>query len=308
MTLATAEEVRRFPCFGAVGAIYAGGGPSPAGSERALAMAQFRLLAIHRRLSRFSPESELCRFNDDPSEEVKASPLMRRLVAAVVWAAELTRGLVDATLIGELEQAGYADSYDPARGLALDELSGVARRPARRSPDARWRSLHVDEAAGTVVRPPGLRLDSGGIAKGLAADLVAPLLEEHASFAVDCAGDLRLGGLSGAPRAVAVDDPFGGEPLHEFQLAEGGIATSGIGRRSWRGRDGGFAHHLLDPSTGAPAHTGVVQATALAPSALEAEVRAKAALLAGPETGARWLRHGGALVLDDGSFEVVDGG
>jgi FAD:protein FMN transferase len=302
MTVATAEGVRRFPCFGAMAAVYAGGG-----SERAFAAAQFRLLAIHRRLSRFSADSELCLLNDDPAEAVPASPLMRRFVTAALWAAELTHGLVDATLLGELEAAGYAYSYDPADALPPGELAGLPRRPARPSAGKRWREVRVDEASGCVVRPPGVRLDSGGIAKGLAADLVAPLFEEHASFAVDCAGDLRLGGRAGVPRAVSVDDPFGGEPLHEFQLADGGVATSGIGRRSWRGRDGSFAHHLLDPSTGLPVHTGVVQATALAPTALEAEVRAKAALLAGPETGARWLRHGGVLVLDDGSFEVVEG-
>ena len=302
MTVATAEGVRRFPCFGAVGAVYASGG-----SERALTAAQFRLLAIHRRLSRFRADSELCRLNADPAEAVPASVLMRRFVLAVLWAAELTRGLVDPTLLEEIERAGYADSYDPAEALPLGELAGLPRRPARPSPAARWRSVQGDDAGGRVVRPPGVRLDSGGIAKGMAADFVAPLFEDHASFAIDCAGDLRIGGSSGAPRSVSVDNPFGGEPLYEFQLAEGGVATSGIGRRSWRGRDGGFAHHLLDPSTGQPVHTGVLQATALAPSALEAEVRAKAALLAGPETGVRWLRHGGALVLDDGTFEVVEG-
>ena len=62
-------------------------------------------------------------------------------------------------------------------------------------------------------------------------------------------------------------------------------------------------HHLLDPATGAPAWTGVVSATALAPTAAEAEALAKAALLAGPRAGRALLaRHGGGvLVLDDGA-------
>jgi FAD:protein FMN transferase len=46
-------------------------------------------------------------------------------------------------------------------------------------------------------------------------------------------------------------------------------------------------------------------ATALAPTALEAEIRAKAALLAGPRSAAGWLPHGGVIVFDDGSHEVV---
>jgi thiamine biosynthesis lipoprotein len=93
--------------------------------------------------------------------------------------------------------------------------------------------------------------------------------------------------------------------VHAFALTDGAVATSGIGRRSWL-QAGRPAHHLLDPATGAPAFTGVVQATALAPTALEAEIRAKAAVLSGP-AGERWLaEHGGVLVLDDGSVRPID--
>ena len=48
-----------------------------------------------------------------------------------------------------------------------------------------------------------------------------------------------------------------------------------------------------------------MQVTALAPTAVEAEWRAKAAVLSGPEAAAGWLPHGGVVVLDDGSHFVV---
>jgi thiamine biosynthesis lipoprotein len=48
-----------------------------------------------------------------------------------------------------------------------------------------------------------------------------------------------------------------------------------------------------------------VQATALAPTGVEAEMRAKAALLSGPDAATEWLAHGGVIVFDDGSVEVV---
>ena len=45
-----------------------------------------------------------------------------------------------------------------------------------------------------------------------------------------------------------------------------------------------------------------MSATALAPTAAEAEALAKAALLSGPRAGLALLRrHGGVLALDDGS-------
>ena len=46
--------------------------------------------------------------------------------------------------------------------------------------------------------------------------------------------------------------------------------------------------------------------TALAPSAVEAESLSKAALLSGPAAARGWLAHGGVVVYDDGTFEVVD--
>ena len=101
---------------------------------------------------------------------------------------------------------------------------------------------------------------------------------------------------------MQVESLFYGSVRHTFTAAGGGVATSGIGRRSWLDERGAPAHHLLDPATGRPAFTGVVQATAIAPTALEAEVRAKAAVLSGPEYAAGWLPHGGVVVLDDGGL------
>jgi ApbE family len=66
------------------------------------------------------------------------------------------------------------------------------------------------------------------------------------------------------------------------------------------------ARHLLDPATGRPAYTGVVQATALAPTAAQAEAIAKAALLSGPARAAEWLSYGGVVVFDDGGYEVLE--
>ena len=91
-----------------------------------------------------------------------------------------------------------------------------------------------------------------------------------------------------------------------LRVARGGVATSGLGRRLWRDAAGRPAHHLLDPSTGAPAWSGLVAATAVGSTTLEAEALAKAALLRGPLAARRVLgRRGGVLVGDDGSVELV---
>jgi len=260
------------------------------------------MLAWHEVFSRFKPESELSRLNADPREVVPVSPLMARFAAAAVAAAEATGGLVDPTLLEEIEAAGYHS--DRLRGtLALGMALALAppRAAGGPHPDARWRTLEVDAGAGTIARPPGVKLDGGGIVKGLCADVLAESLS--GSFAINCEGDLRVGGSA---RTIQVASPFDGAVLHEYAVADGGVATCEIAKRSWLGAGTRPAHHLLDPATGRPAYTGVVQATALAPTALEGEALAKAALLSGPDGAAAWLPHGGVLVFDDGSHTVID--
>jgi thiamine biosynthesis lipoprotein len=333
------EAIERFACFGGTCEVRVAGEDGAAAAARA----RRKLLAWHDRFTRFTPDSELSRLNADPREEVPATGTMLAFADAVSTAGERTGGLVDGTLADEIAAAGYPGPHDhgllaarPAANefaaaggsgghdhgvsaaraapnggyragaplpLALALRLAPRRRPAGASPHAGWRHVVADREARVVRRPPGVALDSGGLAKGLFADVLADELAAYPGFVVNCAGDVRIGGAQ--PRPVRVASPFDHAVLHTFALAAGAAATSGITRRSWLDASGRPAHHLLDPATGSPAFTGVIQATALAPTALEAEALAKAALLSGPAAAPAWLPHGGVLVLDDGTHQVV---
>lgn len=300
------EAIERFDCFGSRCAVLVIG-DGPAGSPgQAARLVRRRMLRWHERFSRFEPGSELSRLNADPRARVKVTTTMARLAEAAVWAASETDGLVDSTLVSEIERAGYVADLNGSVPIAEAFQQAPERRAATPASRRWWSEVRVERD--TLVRPPGLRLDSGGLGKGLFADLAADMLAGHESFAVDCGGDLRLGGTSGVLRRVDVASPFNAATLHSFERASGGVATSGIGKRSWLDSSGAPAHHLLDPGTGRPAFTGVVQATALAPTALAAETLAKAALLSGPDGALSWLPHGGVLVLEDGSHQLVEAG
>ncbi len=281
-------------------------------------------------LSRFRADSELCRLNAAGASEVAASPLLRTAVAAGLWAAERTAGLVDPTLLAALEAAGYdRDRRAPELPLAAALADAPPRRPA--GPDPAERRLAVAVTDESIRRPPGVRLDTGGTGKGLAADLIArrllsaaeaarpvvtasgrdhvlsgaPLGRRRPRWAIDCGGDLRVFAPAEDPFEVDVRHPLTGEAVHRVRMTGGAVATSGLNVRLWRAADGSPRHHLLDPATGEPAWTGLIGATALAPTALEAEALAKAALLSGPSGAAGWLRrHGGITIRDDGDVEL----
>ena len=305
-TIAPSVEQRlTFDCFGSSCTVIVADG-RPAAARAAAASARARLLEWHGQFSRFRDDSELAALNADPRDVVTVTPMMRRVIAAAIDAATATDGLVDPTLVTEIERAGYAGHFDgPGLPVAQALRAGPPRTAATPNPDGRWRHVVADRRAGTVSRPPGIRLDPGGIAKGVFADELGASLSSHDAFVVECAGDLRLGGRAGTVRSVHVASPFSSDIVHTFELSSGGVATSGIGKRSWLRADGSPAHHLLDPGTGEPAFTGVVQVTALARSATEAEARSKAALLSGPDGAARWLTDGGVVVLEDGTVDVV---
>jgi thiamine biosynthesis lipoprotein len=303
------EHERRVSLFGShvrllIGKPTRGDRPSP---EAMGIQIEFFLRLLQRRLTGFDAGSELSALNADQRPHVIVSSTLATAIEAALWAARRSDGLVDPTLVRELEAIGYRRAHvDVPPALVRDALEVAPRRRAARPWAAsRWSEITVDPKTRVIGRPPGVRIDTGGTGKGLAADLAADRLRGYSTFVVDAGGDLRLGGERPVERAVRIEHPLEDGFAHEFLLAAGAVATSGIKTRLWR-RGEGFAHHLLDPSTGEPAWTGLIQATSLGTTALEAETLAKMALLSGPARALEVLApRGGLIVRDDGSVEVI---
>jgi FAD:protein FMN transferase len=225
-----------------------------------------------RRFSRFRAESELSRVNAAAGRPVRVSPTFAGVLELALEAAAETGGLFDPTVLDALVAAGYDRDFD--------ELIAGARgmlHPVR--PCGRWRDVRVDRD--DVELPPGVGVDLGGLAKGWTADLAASrAVDAGLPWAlVNAGGDLALAGR--APTiSVAVEDPDDPErELGRLHVRGGGVATSSVRARAW----GDGMHHVIDPRTGAPARTALVQATAVASTCARAEIAATAILLGGPE-------------------------
>jgi len=300
------EVSRTFTCFGGATTVAVEGSGPEGAAEEAVQMSIDLLLDLHATFSRFKQQSELSILNHSNQETVAVSPVMARFVQAAVDAADATGGLVDCTLLEAIEEAGYReDRFRGTLALPLALALAPARRPGAGSSTQWWKQVKVNLDAGTVTRPRGLKFDGGGMVKGLAADAVAARLAGYPGFAVDCEGDLRVGGTEAVARMLEVPNPFSGPVVHEFAVTDGALATSSVSKRSWF-QSMRPTHHLLDPNTKGSAFTGVVQVSALAPTAVEGEVLAKAALLSGPESADGWLPHGGVVIFDDGSNRVLE--
>jgi len=287
--------------------IYGGDDPQHA----ALAMA--RVQQLEQLWSRFIESSEISQINSAGGEPVAASPETLTLIERAAEAWEMTGGLFDPMVLEQIRALGYDRTFKELDILA--PLAPLSDPPIGATNEGRDSlGIRVDRAAGTVTAVAGRGIDSGGIGKGLAADLVvASLLEAGAPGAlVNLGGDLRSGGAApdGGWR-VEVDNPFdpAGPPAARFLLNGQALVTSSSQGRRWRDGDE-ENHHLLNPASGQPAVSDIASVTVIADEGWRAEALAKAAFLSGRDDALAMLpKHDatGAIVGRDGKLDWVAG-
>lgn len=266
-----------------------------------------------RRWTRFRDDSELMRLNERPGRPVRVSRDTFDLIARAVDAWHRTDGRFDPTGLAALVAAGYDRDFAALTADAGPPADVRSRAVSDGAPLPGCHGIELDPTVGTVTLPAGVTLDLGGIGKGYCADLLADdLLGAGATGAcIDLGGDIRLVGTGPYAGAWEVGFASPDATLHwgRLRFATGAVATSTTTRRRWM-RAGVPAHHVIDPTTGVPARSGVATVTVLAAETWWAEVLAKSALIAGTTAGLALLeREGvdGLLVADDGSMHPTPG-
>jgi len=253
-------------------------------------------------LSRFIPESELSQLNQQAGTPVAVSDLLYDVLATALTAARATEGVFDPAMLDQLVQSGYDRTFDDLPAVRFDPII-----PGE--PGGRWRGIKVDPIRRHVTLLAGIKLDFGGIAKGMAVDAALERLRqsEVSQAMVNAGGDLAILGLPPAADQWSVAVP-GREHFWSIPLISGAVATSGIAHRHWW-QGNTLRHHILDPRTGLPAQSDLWSVTVVADRCEQAEVAAKVAFILGSRSGANFLREhriAGLLVRADGTWETVE--
>jgi thiamine biosynthesis lipoprotein len=287
--------------------IYGGDDPQHA------ALAMKRVQQLEQLWSRFIESSEISQINRSAGSAVAASPETLELIERAIEAWEITGGLFDPMVLEQIRALGYDKTFKEL--ATLPPLAPSADAPAGAVNAGRdLLGISVDHDAGTVTANAGRGIDSGGIGKGLAADMVVRSLLDAGSpgALVNLGGDLRSGGESpdGGWR-VEVDNPFdpSGPPAARFLLSGQALVTSSSQGRRWRDGDE-ENHHLLNPSSGQPAVSDIASVTVIADEGWRAEALAKAAFLSGREGALEMLpkeEATGVIVGRDGRLDWVAG-
>lgn len=256
-------------------------------------------------LSRFLPESELSRLNQRADEPVVVSNLLYEVLATALTAARATQGVYDPALLDQLMRVGYDRTFDDIPAERPEGFDPIF--PGE--PGGGWRGIRVDPLRRRVALPARIKLDFGGIAKGMAVDAaLKDLRAAGITYAlVNAGGDLAVLGLPPSAPSWQIAVPGQGKSW-TIPLLSGAIATSGIAHRHWwQGKT--LRHHLLDPRTGLPAESDLWSVTVVADRCEQAEVAAKVAFILGSREGANFLRKyqiAGLLVRADGTWNTVE--
>ena len=268
----TGLQALRFEALGGECELYASAGPGsnpPVSPDQAADLASVRawIHQMHDRLSRFDPASELSQLNATAGRWVDVSAEVEALLRRSLDAFAASDGLVHIGVLPALLAAGYTRDFAAGPSAATNEIIIAPPLPEM-----------LEVGPGRARLREGTAIDLGGIAKGWLADRAVERIGPNAL--ANFAGDLRARGEGPEGDGWAVG--FGSTTVLLHDL---GAATSGTGGRRW----GEGLHHLIDPRTGRPADTDLMEVSVLARTGADAEVLAKTALLLGREAGARFL-------------------
>jgi thiamine biosynthesis lipoprotein len=272
----------------------------PRAAVPATRIAQDYLAELDRAVSRFRPDSEvslLAARARTRSASAFVSPTFADHLATALRMARNTGGLVDPTVGSALVASGYDEDIDAVR--ARRSPLPDTRRPAVPG----WSAVRLSQTTRRVTVPRGTLLDLGATAKAHAADVLAALLPTQlpGGFLVDLGGDIAVAGETPVGGWQIGVEEASGQVLQVVASTVQAVATSSTRHRRWSSPTG-ERHHIIDPRTGRTAPATWAQVTCAAPSSVEANAAATAAIVLGT-SGPAWLQEQGVAAR----LEALDG-
>ena len=277
--------------------LYAGG------SEALLDTAEDRVRELEALLSVTGPDSEIYALNRDGSAALSADTA--GLLAGALDMCARTGGALDITIYPVVRLWGFTTGE-----YAVPDADAIAGLLTR----VDYTRVALDETAWTASLPGGVEIDLGSVAKGDTGDALAGLLKSRGveSAMLDLGGNIQTVGAKpdGSPWRVGVRDPEGDDILGVVEVVDRAVVTSG-GYERYFEQDGVRYWHILDPATGAPAHSGLASVTVVGDSGLTCDALSTALFVMGLDRALdHWREYRdfeAVFVCGDGSVIITAG-
>jgi thiamine biosynthesis lipoprotein len=274
-------------------------------AEKAIDAAFEELRRLEGLLSFWTEESEIALINKNAGiMPVRVSPETLETVEKSIFISGQTEGAFDPTIgplirLWDFNNKTMPSPEDVEQAVSLVNYGMIETRR--------------DEST-VFLKDPRMSFDTGGIAKGYAADRAVLKLKGMGIKAglVAVAGDIRAFGRKpdGTPWTVGIRNPraSGSDDglIAYVELEEEAISTSGDYERFFI-KDGIRYHHIMAPRTGYPARE-CISATVIAPEGVLTDGLSTGVFVMGPEKGIELLEqlgYHGIIITPDGKTHLT---
>jgi thiamine biosynthesis lipoprotein len=240
-------------------------------------------------LSRFLPGSEISRVNR--SAGVKREEISREtydVLSQAVKFSQCLSGCFDVTI------QPLVDLWSTAReSLTQPDASSIKQV----LPLVNYRDLILDpwEMTAGLIQG-GQSVDLGGIGKGFAGDRILEVYREYgiSSAYSNLGGNVVTLGTKpdGSPWNIGIQHPRQKDRvIGSVSVVNETVVTSGDYQRTFTDRQGKRHHHILDPTTGYPAESGLISVSIVAERSVAADPLSTMLFVAGMGKGLQFLRN-----------------
>ena len=270
--------------------------------RKAMAEVWQRFEEIDERMNAYDSGSEVGRINEANGAFVEVHEDLYALIRQAVEMSHKTGGTFDITVRPLIDLWNWME--EEGRMPAENEVLAAKTRVG-------IEKIRFVEHNGVAIACEGCALDLGGIAKGYAVDEASRILRSHGfrNFLIDAGGDMYAAGknAAGEPWRIGVRDPKDPDKIVDvILLSDQAVATSGDYEQFYEIANERFSH-IIDPATGY-SQKGVVSATVVAPTAVEADVFSTALCIWGGDRGLAFIErqgvgYGAFMIMDEGGLE-----
>lgn len=286
-------------------------------AEQAVKSTEKRIEELENRLSRTKADSLVSGLNRDGSIRHLTYDYWN-LIARAKEYRDATNGAFDITIAPVMDAWGFTgDSFRVPERSELDELLKHVNSD----------EIQIqEEPAHSVTLGEGQAIDLGGIAKGYTSDWVEQTFRANGIES----GKISLGGnvfvLGGKPDGsdwrVGIKDPRNESGLAAILSLRDAYAITSGGYERYFEENGKTYHHIIDPSTGYPADSGLLSVTVVAAdngpdwagagNGAMCDAFSTALFVMGEEQALDFWRNGGydfdlVLVTEDGRVVITAG-
>lgn len=226
-------------------------------AEEALTISEDRIKELESLWSVTDENSDIYTVNQNGGIPTEIHEETAEILQFALDMAHRTNGALDPTIFPVVTAWGFISGEYQIP--AADKLTGLLK-------NVDYEKVLLEE--NFVTLPDGMQLDLGAVGKGYTGDIIAELLKEQGvtSALLDIGGNIQMVGRKpdGSRWRLGIQNPFGEGSLGILESEDSAVVTSGNYERYFVGEDGKQYGHIIDPSTGYPAESGLASVSIMA--------------------------------------------